>query len=164
MKNIIILIATFLIVVTSFAQDITGQWNGMLKEINLRLVLHITETDAGYSSTMDSPDQGAAGIPVTSTTFENSTLTISVTNLGLTYTAKFAEDNFDGTFTQGGMVLPLKMSREAVEKPELNRPQHPKEPYPYHSEEVTFKNERADISLTGTLTLPKEKESSLWPY
>ncbi len=157
MKNIIILIAAFLIVVTSSAQDITGQWNGILKEINLRLVLHISETDAGYSSTMDSPDQGATGIPVTSTTFEDSTLTISVTNLGLTYTAKFADDNFDGTFNQGGMVLPLKMSREAVEKPEVKRPQHPKEPYPYHSEEVTFKNEKADLTLAGTLTLPKQE-------
>jgi len=160
MKNIITLIATFLIVVTGSAQDITGQWNGMLREINLRLVLHISKTDAGYSSTMDSPDQGAAGIPVTSTTFEDSTLTISVTNLGLTYTAKFADATFDGTFTQGGMELSLKMSREAVEKTELNRPQHPKEPYPYHSEEVTFKNEKADITLAGTLTLPKKEGKS----
>ncbi|NER12462.1 alpha/beta fold hydrolase [Leptobacterium flavescens] len=35
--------------------------------------------------------------------------------------------------------------------------QEPVKPYPYHSEEVTFKNDEGGITLAGTLTLP-EKE------
>lgn len=35
------------------------------------------------------------------------------------------------------------------------RPQDPKPPYPYRSEEVAFENHKAGIKLAGTLTLPK---------
>lgn len=38
-----------------------------------------------------------------------------------------------------------------------NRPQEPKEPYPYYSEDIHFKNQQAGIHLAGTLTLPKKK-------
>lgn len=38
---------------------------------------------------------------------------------------------------------------------EHNRPQEPKQPYPYHEEEVTFKNTTANITLAGTLTMPR---------
>lgn len=140
------------------AQDITGQWNGLLEIPGnpLRLVFNISESDSGYTSTLDSPDQGALGIPVNSTVFKASKLNITVTALGLTYAADFADGKFEGTFTQGGFSLPLVLSQETIEKPVLNRPQEPKEPYPYYSEEVSFSNDEANITLAGTLTLPKE--------
>ncbi|MCK5442974.1 MAG: alpha/beta hydrolase, partial [Maribacter sp.] len=78
MKNTITLSILFLAIISASAQDITGQWHGVLKEIQLRLVLNISKTDTGYSSTMDSPDQGTKGIPVTTTSFEDSTLQIAV--------------------------------------------------------------------------------------
>lgn len=37
------------------------------------------------------------------------------------------------------------------------RPQEPKTPYPYVSEEVTFRNMEANITLSGTLTLPAKE-------
>ncbi len=37
------------------------------------------------------------------------------------------------------------------------RPQEPKEPYPYFSEDVMFQNKEANITLAGTLTLPKNQ-------
>jgi pimeloyl-ACP methyl ester carboxylesterase len=42
-----------------------------------------------------------------------------------------------------------------VRQPE--RPQEPKQPYPYYSEDVTFINPAADVILSGTLTLPSEQ-------
>ncbi len=39
------------------------------------------------------------------------------------------------------------------------RPQEPKKPYPYKEQEVVYKNEKADITITGTLTLPETKGS-----
>ncbi|HQF41591.1 MAG TPA: hypothetical protein PK073_01675, partial [Ignavibacteriaceae bacterium] len=56
------------------AQDITGQWKGILKiqGMQLRVIFNISKTDSGYISTLDSPDQGAKEIPVTTTIFENS--------------------------------------------------------------------------------------------
>jgi hypothetical protein len=36
------------------------------------------------------------------------------------------------------------------------RPQEPVKPYPYHTEDITFQNAKTNISLAGTLTLPKK--------
>ncbi|MCM1169207.1 MAG: lysophospholipase [Bacteroides sp.] len=36
------------------------------------------------------------------------------------------------------------------------RPQEPKPPFPYYSEEVVFYNQAQDVKLSGTLTLPKK--------
>ncbi len=157
MKNTITLSILFLAIISASAQDITGQWHGVLKEIQLRLVLNISKTDTGYSSTMDSPDQGTKGIPVTTTSFEDSTLQIAVTHLGITFSGELTDNNIKGTFVQNGFRMPLELSREKIEKLAINRPQEPKMPYPYYTEEVTFNNEQANITLAGTLTLPKKE-------
>src|SRR5665811_31944 len=158
MKKIAVTFLTLVVTCSALAQDITGQWHGLLEIPGspLRLVLNIEKSDSGYISTLDSPDQGAKGIPVDTTTFADGKLDIAVTALGLTYTAELIENKFKGTFAQGGMILPLEMSRQAIEKPMRNRPQEPKEPFPYYSEAVSFQNPEADIELAGTLTLPKE--------
>ncbi len=36
-----------------------------------------------------------------------------------------------------------------------NRPQEPKPPFPYNEEEVSYENSNADVTLSGTLTLPR---------
>ena len=60
MKTIIFLVLAFLNSFSIHAQDITGQWNGILKVPGkqLRIVFHISKKDTGYSSTMDSPRPG----------------------------------------------------------------------------------------------------------
>jgi len=142
-----------------FSQDITGEWNGALhvQDMQLRLVFHISKTDTAYNATMDSPDQGAKDIPMSKVTFENNLLTIEMSAAGIKYTGK--PDNTGvvvGTFQQGGQSFPLNLSRKSIEKVELKRPQDPQKPYPYYSEEVTFKNLKDNITLAGTLTLPSK--------
>jgi hypothetical protein len=39
----------------------------------------------------------------------------------------------------------------------LSHPQHPEKPYPYRTEEVTFKSDAGGVTLAGTLTMPKEE-------
>lgn len=39
----------------------------------------------------------------------------------------------------------------------IERPQEQLKPYPYYSEEVSFRNTQADITLNGTLTMPSKK-------
>ena len=148
-----------LMALASSAQDITGQWNGILKVggMQLRIVFNITKTDNGYSSTMDSPDQGATGIPVTSATFENSILDLKVTNVGIEYEGEFKDGFFMGTFRQGGQSLALDLKRDYIEKVKVVRPQEPVAPFTYYSEEVTFRNGKANIKLAGTLTLPQKE-------
>lgn len=144
----------------AIAQEITGQWNGILKVqgTQLRIVFNISKTENGYTATMDSPDQNAKGIPVSSVSFDNPKLKIAAANLGLEYEGLLKPEMIiEGTFKQGGMSIPLNLTREVVEKKEIVRPQDPKKPFPYYEEELTFRNNTAGIKLAGTLTLPQKE-------
>lgn len=157
-KAALTLLAVFVSLIL-FGQDITGQWNGLLKVqgTQLRLVFNIAKADNGYSATMDSPDQNAKGIPVSTVTFENSTVKLTVSSAKIEYEGVLGADNtITGTFKQGGMTLPLNLSKEKIEKEIVKRPQEPAKPHPYYEEDVTIENTRAGITLAGTLTLPKK--------
>ncbi|UZD21130.1 alpha/beta hydrolase [Algoriphagus halophytocola] len=159
MKNFLLVLILCIFTFSSFAQDITGQWNGALRVqgTQLRLVFHIEKTDEGYKSTMDSPDQAAFGIPVTSTSFENDVIKISITNANIQYEGTLGEDSIIiGVFKQAGQTFPMNLSRSEVQSEEVKRPQEPTKPYGYHSEDLFFENKEAGIKLAGTLTLPKE--------
>ncbi len=140
-------------------QAFQGAWSGMLEAgaARLRLVFHVTAgADGALSGTMDSPDQGAAGIPATSVTVQGRTLRFAVANLGMTYEGTLSADgaSLQGTFTQGAARLPLAMTRaQAPATPQ--RPQEPKPPFPYREEEVTIPGAAAGVTLSGTLTLPR---------
>lgn len=157
MKKIILFL---LIMITNYlnAQDITGDWNGILsvQGVELRIVFHISETNGQYTSTMDSPDQGASGIPMEETSFTDGTLSIKASALRMEYTARPNQDgsSLEGTFKQNGLNIPLNLSREAVEKKQVKRPQEPKV-FPYQQEEITFVNPKGGHQLAGTLTIPE---------
>lgn len=138
------------------AQDITGQWNGALdiQGTQLRLVVHITQTDGTYEAKLDSPDQGAKGMPISTITFENNVLKFSMSGINASYNGTYKDNSFNGTWSQGGGSMPLVFKREAIAKKVAKRPQEPVKPYSYQEEEVQFENEVSKIKLAGTLTLP----------
>lgn len=157
MKRLVLLLVSLLLGVAALsAQGITGTWNGTLDfgAQKLRLVFNVTESGGIYTSTMDSPDQRAKGIPVGETSFDGGILKISAPDLMMTYEGTLDGDAIDGTFRQGGLTMTLMMTRGEVEAPK--RPQTPTEPYPYISEEVTFFNKEAGITLAGTFTRPEK--------
>lgn len=158
MKLIISLAISLFSIMGVFSQEVIGSWQGTLKTqgIELEIVFHIEKQDSGYTSLMDSPTQGAFGIPTTKTTFKNEQIEIVVANLGVFYQGKLKNDSITGTFNQSGLSIPLTLER--TEKKELVRPQTPKAPYPYEVEEITFTNLKEKIELAGTFTLPKGKE------
>ncbi len=156
------ILSTFFLLISFgllFSQDITGTWNGTLKTqgIKIRLVFNLSKTNNGFTATMDSPDQGAKGIPMTSATFENNILTLTLDAAKITYTSKsVSADSITGTFSQMGQNFPLTLFRKemVIEKPK--RPQEPLPPFPYKSEDITFRNERENITLAGTITIPEK--------
>jgi pimeloyl-ACP methyl ester carboxylesterase len=144
------------------SSDIDGAWQGTLDVggTKLRTVFHLTTTKDGLAATLDSPDQGAAGLPVASARREGATLTLQMPSLGAQYHGTIAKDlsAIDGTFTQGGASLPLTLKRAADGKPpEPRRPQNPVKPYPYRAEDLQYENPRAGIELAATLTIPPGK-------
>jgi len=160
MKKNITYILVFGAISSVFSQDIAGTWNGILKVqgMQLSLVFHINKTENGFSSNMDSPDQKAFGIPVTTTNFENSKLTIAIANAGIEYEGVLGSDgSIIGNFKQSGQSFPMNLSKGKVEKEIIKRPQEPQKPYSYYTEEVVFKNKGANINLAGTLSLPTKE-------
>ncbi|OEK08430.1 peptidase S9 [Flavivirga aquatica] len=95
------------------AQDIVGTWEGKLyiQGTETPLLFSIKSEDNTYTSTMDSPSQGATGIPMDETTFIDNTITIKFNQGGIKYTGKLKENIITGTFYQGGMKLPLSLSK-----------------------------------------------------
>ncbi|HZK40280.1 MAG TPA: alpha/beta fold hydrolase [Atribacterota bacterium] len=138
--------------------SIEGIWEGKLKVpgTELRIVLNISKNPDGIlTATLDSPDQGATGIPVEEVIFKDNILRLEVKSAGGVFEGKVSEDFLviEGEWKQFGQSLPLTINRvdKAVEIP---RPQVPKKPYPYIEEEAIYENKEAGITLAGTLTLP----------
>lgn len=159
MKKTLLIVFVILTGLSIYAQDITGKWNGILnvQGIQLRIVFNIAQTDKGFSSTMDSPDQGAIGIPVTSTSYESSILKLEISTVGIQYEGTLNKENeFIGMFKQAGQSFPMDLTKEKVEKDKVFRPQEPTEPFPYYSENVKLENKHDEIELAGTLTLPNK--------
>ena len=142
--------------------DIDGAWMGTLDAgaMKLRIVFHITNTEDGLTATMDSPDQNAKGLPVTTVTRDGASLKLEMKQIAGGFDAKIAKDltTIEGTWTQGGSSLPLVLKRvkDAAEL-ERRRPQNPVKPYPYRDEEVSYANPVASITLAATLTIPPGK-------
>lgn len=158
MRKTILLLLLTCITLPGTAQ-IAGHWAGTLKvqSTQLKLIFNITKTESGYTATMDSPDQGAFGLPATKVTFNEPALVIEAANMGLSYTGELKGDLITGIFQQGGQKFNVDLSRsEGTVQKENKKPQEPLAPYPYYTEEVTFTNLKENISLAGTLSLPSK--------
>jgi hypothetical protein len=108
---------------------------------------------------MDSPDQGAQGIPVASTSFEKGILKLSLPDLTVEYIGKLGPGQvIAGNFTQRGMTFPLDLSRQIVEKEKPIRPQEPKNTRS-NIEDTEMVLKTATGELYGTLTFPDNQTS-----
>ena len=115
---------------------LVGLWTGKIEagQMSLTLVFHLEQADGYVVVTMDSPDQSVKGIPVKKECLTDDSLAVKVETLGLTYQARLKDGKLVGTFTQRHFA--------------------PYQPFPYETEEVTFRNERDSATLAGTLTWP----------
>jgi fermentation-respiration switch protein FrsA (DUF1100 family) len=142
--------------------DIDGAWLGRLDAggAHLRVVFHLTNTEDGLTSTLDSPDQGMQGLPGTTVKRDGSALKIENNQIDGSFTGKIAADlsSIDGTWSQRGHDTPLLLKRVRDESElQLKRPQNPVRPYPYRDEEVSYDNKAQNVTLAATLTLPQGK-------
>ena len=141
-----LLVFAVLVPVLSMAQ--TGTWSGSLnvRGVSLTLVFNFDEDGC----TIDSPDQGAYGIPAVESVSPEGMVVVTVPSIGAKYEGVRILGMISGTFTQTGLSFPLVLKPGL---PKLNRPQTPVGPFPYENEEVSFSN--GDVVLNGTLTLPQ---------
>jgi len=126
-KLALILLSSSLLSAACEAQSpIAGDWQGTLVTPGpqLHLVLHIVSAnDGSLTSTLDSIDQGANGIPVTSTILNGSKLSLTVDAVHGTYEGTVNKDatEIDGTWSQG-QPLALDFKRVPAEHAASNAP------------------------------------------
>jgi uncharacterized protein len=136
---------------------IPGSWLGKVTTngIDLRMVFNLKLNDKdSLVATLDSPDQGAKNIPLGRVILNDNKLVIQAPLLLGEYKGTITSDStIAGTWTQSGGNYPVNLKR--LKTPfSVNRPQEPKPPFPYTSEDVTFTNSKFNIKLAGTLTIP----------
>lgn len=141
---------------------LVGDWEGSLDTGagQLPVVFHVTRGDDGaLAASMDSPTQGAFGIPVTAVSFEGNAVSLEIAAVAGGYTGTLSDDgmSMEGTWSQGTASLPLNLTKSegGAASAAPDRPQEPELPLPYASIDLSIPNRSADVTLAGTLTLPE---------
>ncbi len=129
MKRTLILMGLLLGAAFSYAQDVSGDWQGTLSAggAELRLVLHLTKTaDGALHATLDSIDQNSNGIPVNSATLKDSKLNLDITMVHGSYQGAVSPDTktISGTWTQN-TSLPLVFKRISTPVKTEHKPAKP---------------------------------------
>lgn len=166
MKRLLVFAVCWLAVGWLAAQDIAGYWEGKIgltKTDSLTIGVQIDYQGDTLYIELDSPDQYFTGEPVSKIRFEDSVLSFQVPDFNLSYEGRLSADNqhFSGTCKQYKRSFDCTISRGAQRK-SFPRPQTPKPPYPYGTEEVNFRDRDGKKPLiNGTLTMPKEQPKGL---
>lgn len=135
-----------------------GNWSGKLDlpGQKLEIIFKIVAVENGkLTAKMDVPLQGAKDLPVKETTINGDSLYLNVVMIAGKFEGRFTNDTIiEGNWKQSGMTFPLILNKTKAIA-EIKRPQTPKPPFPYLSEDVEYINPESGLKLAGTLTIPK---------
>lgn len=145
------------------ASALKGGWRGELSfgGVKLPLVFNFSENMEGKTScTMDSPSQGATGIPVDVKSCTSDSVALECKVIGAEFNGRISGDSITGKFIQRGFSFPLTLIKDAPL--EERRPQTPKPPYPYIVKDTVFYAPDGAV-LSGTITMPKDAKGKKVP-
>jgi pimeloyl-ACP methyl ester carboxylesterase len=150
------LVATFTLLIGTLvchSQNFEGSWTGAIQ--GMPLIFDISNNEGVYTAKMQSPTQSKVFLPMDSVSIDGAKITLLLNAYKIKYSGNIEGEKVKGTFTQGTYSEAMILEKKAYVEVKPNRPQEPKAPFPYTSEEVVFKNPKANnIKLAGTLTLP----------
>lgn len=142
---------------TSPSEALLGAWSA--EEDYFRPIFRFERSDGGAVTAFLAGDTSQEGNSFSSTTVRSDSIFLELAPANAQFRGALSEDGtrIEGTWTQGRRTASLTfrpVSEDDASGP--SRPQEPEPPYPYDTEEVTFRNSSDGITLAGTLTLPKE--------
>ena len=137
-------------------------WQGQLGQIRLILRVFPDSLSGTQKAVFDSPDQNASNLPVTEFKVTSDSLIANSKVIGGGFSGKFNDKKtqITGNWQQGKANLPLTLIRITSLAPAVERPQTPKAPFPYKSENVKYNNSNNSVHFGGTLTLPQSSKPS----
>lgn len=160
LKTIFISLA-LLLSISTFSQNIIGTWEGaaQIQGTELPIIFHISKDNTGkHSATFDSPKQKAFNIACSDVIIKDDSVIIMMKIINGKYAGKLSNDNLQitGNMHQGGGILPVTLIKTGnlATINHLNRPQTPKPPYPYKSEDVEYDNADRSVHFGATFTVP----------
>lgn len=158
MKNILKTVMSIIIFscfAPSNAQEIEGSWTGAIQ--GMPLVFEISKTNDDYTAKMQSPSQSKIFLPIDSIVVAGKNISLVLNTYKIKYEGQLEDGKINGTFSQGGFTAPMTLEKRAYVETKPNRPQEPKAPFPYVTEDIVFKNPKAkNIQLAGTLSIPND--------
>ena len=164
MKNIFFILFILFALGVKAQNKFCGTWQGyfLLEKIEFLMVLDIHEEDDKLKAVMHIPQQMLLDYKSIKVITKNDSFYLKANALRAEYVAFLDNDTLRGIWSQMGedYIINLGLTPE-VEAFRIRRPQTPKEPYPYYSENIKFQNKKAKIWLAGTLTLPDTLHN--WP-
>jgi uncharacterized protein len=134
-------------------------WEGKLPVgagLEYRLVLHLGKTASNeWLGRLDSLDEGLKGLKLSAISLDQARMAFELKFSNAKYEGKLNANGNEasGTWSQRGVSIPLTfMKTDKVS--EIRRPQTPRSPFPYKTEDVTYQNQAAGVTFAGTLTKP----------
>lgn len=160
MNKLFFLSIAVFITTAIFGQTLVGDWSGAIEiqGTELPIIFHVSQEAGIYSASFDSPAQQAFGLAVSEVKAENDSVTFVMQVIGGKYSGKLNSEKLKitGNLYQNGLVMPLVLNKTlgVASSPNLNRPQTPKPPFPYKSEEVIYQSADKSIQFGATFTVP----------
>ncbi|MEP7236643.1 MAG: alpha/beta hydrolase [Ferruginibacter sp.] len=161
MHKIILSFILFILSANAFSQQISGNWEGILQVPGneIPVVFHIKKDSTGkYSATFDSPKQKAYNLACGDVILKEDSVILMMPVVKGKYAGLLNDDKkkLTGTWYQGpaSMSLVIKKTSDVVTIKEYKRPQTPKPPFPYKSEDVEYDNADRSIHFGATFTVP----------
>lgn len=143
--------------------QLAGFWKGEIQAsptLALPVQMQFKLDGANWSGSFDSPMQNSYANKFDSVTYaEDGTISAKFELAKIEFVGRIdsAKKSLVGQWKQGTATIPLTLyASENLDK--ARRPQEPIPPFPYTSEEVSFKN--GEIKLSGTLTFGKSEKPS----
>ncbi|MDP1973687.1 MAG: hypothetical protein Q8J87_11980, partial [Sediminibacterium sp.] len=143
-KNLFGIILLVMSYFTGNTQTLIGSWKGNIDAggNQIPLVFHLKQTNNQWEASFDSPAQNAYGIKTGSTQIKNDSIIIVIPAINGSYKGKWNGTNqIDGVFQQGNFNTALILTKtnepaNANTPKPIVRPQTPKAPFDYLSEEI----------------------------
>jgi pimeloyl-ACP methyl ester carboxylesterase len=149
------------------AQVVTGTWEGNLsvQGKQIPIVFHIAKDSANkLIASFDSPSQNAFNLPCSDAILKEDSLVLMMSILHGKFAGRFSTDQREiaGMWYQGPtpLLLTITKTSETATVKEQKRPQTPKPPFSYHSDDVVYMNADHSIQYGATLTYPKIDSTS----
>ncbi|RNA34261.1 alpha beta hydrolase fold [Brachionus plicatilis] len=142
--------------------SLVGVWNGtiFLPTMPIILLAHFFLNGDEMAGYLDVPTQQATKIRIDIFQNKNEKIIFNATSIDFSfYGSGENSSKLQGTINSFSTLFPIQFEKiKNVSEYAVKRPQTPKGPYNYFSEEVVVKNKKANVALSGTFTYPKNQK------